>query len=81
MGDNNDIQRPLSQGDPALRHAQELTSNSGPDFSDSLTSGVTVTAPQSLTSVSLADTGQAGADAAPRPLIVAAVSKKEKLHR
>ena len=70
MGDHDDIQHPLSQGDPAVRHGRELTANSGPAVSDSLTFGVT--APESVLS---ADTGQAGADAAPRPVTVAAVSK------
>ena len=73
MGDHDDIQHPLSQDDPAVKHGRELTANSGPAFSDSLMSGVT--APQS------GDTGQAGADAAPRPATVAAVSKVSIPHQ
>lgn len=73
MGDHDDNQHLLRQDDLALRHGQELTANRALTASDSLTSGVT--APPSLTSVLSADTGQAVADAVPRPVTVAAVSK------
>ena len=73
MGDHDDNQRPLRQSDLALRHGQEVTANRASVASDSLTSGVT--APHSFTAVLSADTGQAVADAVPRPVTLAAVSK------